>query len=212
MLPNSTLTSAASVKSPAGGKPTNRPASGNCSRSVPAGSMNRSVPAAAISVSTPCRTRHPDGGLPAGSSGNGRLGNFHAVTWVVCHGMRRLTSAPGPDARGRPPGAAPQRDPVRPAVQRPTGLLAPAAPASITQRPQLSITQRPQLSITQRPRRRLHQGLIRQVPGLKLVAQPVYLAEDLAAQGPALGAFGGIGTEQVGQPVLLVLRLLQVVF
>ena len=88
MLPNFTLTCAASVKSPAGGKPANRPASGGCSRLVPAGSMNRSVPAAAVSVSTPCTTRQPAGGVPAGSSGNGKLGNFNAATRVVCHAMR----------------------------------------------------------------------------------------------------------------------------
>jgi catechol 2,3-dioxygenase-like lactoylglutathione lyase family enzyme len=88
MLPNSTLTSAVSVKSPAGGKPTKRPASGSCSNSRPAGSMNRSVLAAAVRVSTPCCTRQPDAGLPAGSSGNGKLGNFNAATWVVCHDTR----------------------------------------------------------------------------------------------------------------------------
>ncbi len=38
------------------------------------------------------------------------------------------------------------------------------------------------------------------------------MAEDLAAQRPALRAFGGVGAEQVGQAVLLALRLLQVVF
>jgi hypothetical protein len=44
-----------------------------------------SVFAAAVSVSTPLLTRHPGGGLPAGSSANGRLGSFNAVTRVVCH-------------------------------------------------------------------------------------------------------------------------------
>src|SRR6202050_5973345 len=85
MLPNSTLTCAVSVKSPAGGKPAKRPASGRSSRSVAAGSLNRSVPAAAGMVSAPFSTREPGGGLPAGSSGNGKLGNFNAATWVVCH-------------------------------------------------------------------------------------------------------------------------------
>ena len=83
MLANSTLTCAASVKSPAGGSPTNRPASGT--GPVPAGSTNISVCAAAVSVSTPLLTRHPGGGLPAGSSANGRLGSFNAVTRVVSH-------------------------------------------------------------------------------------------------------------------------------
>ena len=69
------------MKSPAGGSPVNRPASGTCS--APAGSTNRSVPAAAVSVSTPLLTRHPGGGLPSGSSANGRLGSFNAVTRVV---------------------------------------------------------------------------------------------------------------------------------
>ena len=44
-----------------------------------------SVCAAAVSVSTPLLTRHPGGGLPAGSSANGRLGSFNAVTRVVSH-------------------------------------------------------------------------------------------------------------------------------
>ena len=83
MLANSTLTCAASVKSPAGGSPMNRPASGTCS--TPAGSTNMSVFEAAVSVSTPLLTRHPGGGLPAGSSANGRLGSFNAVTRVVSH-------------------------------------------------------------------------------------------------------------------------------
>jgi hypothetical protein len=64
----------------------------------------------------------------------------------------------------------------------------------------------------QRQQGRFHPGLVRQAPRLKLGAQPVYVGEDLAAQGPAFGAFGGVGTEQVGQPVLLAVRLLQVVF
>ena len=46
----------------------------------------RSVCAAAVSVSTPLLTRHPGGGLPAGSSANGRVGSFNAVTRVVSHG------------------------------------------------------------------------------------------------------------------------------
>jgi hypothetical protein len=46
------------------------------------------VLAAAVKVGTPFRSRQPDGGLPAGSSGNGRLGSFNAATWVVCHDMR----------------------------------------------------------------------------------------------------------------------------
>src|SRR5215469_9338727 len=85
MLANSTLTCAASVKSPAGGSPVNRPASGT--RSAPAGSTNRSVFAAAISVSTPLLTRHPGGGLPSGSSANGKPGSFNEVTRVVSHGL-----------------------------------------------------------------------------------------------------------------------------
>ena len=67
----------------AGGSPTNRPASGTCS--VPPGSTNMSVCAAAVSVAPPLLTRHPGGGLPAGSSANGRLGSFNAVTRVVSH-------------------------------------------------------------------------------------------------------------------------------
>src|SRR6201996_5911396 len=93
ILANCTLTCAASVKSPAGGSPANRPASGI--RSAPAGSTNRSVFAAAVSVSTPLLTRHPGGGLPSGSSANGRLGSFSAVTRVVSHDPdRRLCQTP----------------------------------------------------------------------------------------------------------------------
>ena len=92
MLANSTLTCAASVKSPAGGSPTNRPASGT--GPVPAGSTNMSVCAAAVSVSTPLLTRHPGGGLPAGSSANGRLGSFNAVTRVVSHDPPRRRVRP----------------------------------------------------------------------------------------------------------------------
>ena len=42
-----------------------------------------SVLAAARRISTPFRTWQPGGGLPAGSSGNGKLGNFNAATRVV---------------------------------------------------------------------------------------------------------------------------------
>ena len=68
-------------------------ASGSCPGSAPAGSTKRSVRAAAVSVSTPFRTRHPAGGLPAGSSGNGKSGSFNAVTRVVCHDIRRARLA-----------------------------------------------------------------------------------------------------------------------
>jgi hypothetical protein len=53
-----------------------------------------SVLAAAVSVSTPLLTRHPGGGLPAGSSANGRLGSFNAVTRVVSHDPHRRLSCP----------------------------------------------------------------------------------------------------------------------
>jgi len=46
-----------------------------------------SVCAAAVSVSTPLLTRHPGGGLPAGSSPNGKPGSFNAVIRVVCHDL-----------------------------------------------------------------------------------------------------------------------------
>ena len=42
-----------------------------------------SVPAAARRISAPCRIRQPAGGEPAGSSENGKLGNFNAATRVV---------------------------------------------------------------------------------------------------------------------------------
>src|SRR6516225_9830168 len=109
MLANSTLTCAASVKSPGGGSPVNRPASGTWS--APAGSTNRSVLAAAVSVSTPLLTRHPGGGLPCGSSANGRPGSFNAVTRVVSHAL------PHPPPRRHLPGrgsAVTSRDVVRP--------------------------------------------------------------------------------------------------
>jgi hypothetical protein len=61
----------------------------------------------------------------------------------------------------------------------------------------------------QRPARR---GLLRRVPGLELVAQAVHVGQDLAAQRPAVRAFGRIGGQQVRQPVLLPLGFLQVVF
>ena len=47
-----------------------------------------SVPAAALKISAPFRIRQLGAGRPAGSSGNGKLGNFKAVTWVVSHDMR----------------------------------------------------------------------------------------------------------------------------
>jgi len=56
------------------------------------------------------------------------------------------------------------------------------------------------------PRRQL-----RQVRGLELGAQPVHVGQDLAAQLPALRVLGRIGGEQVGQLVLLPVRLLEVV-
>ena len=105
----------------------NRPASGTCS--APAGSTNRSVPAAAVSVSTPLLTRHPGGGLPSGSSANGRLGSFNAVTRVVSHAS--VQQHPTTTMTR----AFPRKRPVRPAPRR----RAPAAdtPPAAGARPRL---------------------------------------------------------------------------
>ena len=61
----------------------------------------------------------------------------------------------------------------------------------------------------QRPAR--HVGR-RRVPGLKLAAQAIHVGQDLAAQLPAVRTFRGVGGQQVRQPVLLALGLLQVIF
>jgi hypothetical protein len=63
-----------------------------------------------------------------------------------------------------------------------------------------------------RPQRRPDLLQIRDVPSLELRTQPVHVGQDLTAQRPAFRSFGGVGAEQVGQPVLLAPRLLQVVF
>jgi hypothetical protein len=58
---------------------------------------------------------------------------------------------------------------------------------------------------------RLDPGWLRQVRGLEFGAQPVHVGQDLAAQLPPLRPFGRVGGQQVGELVLLSLRLFEVV-
>jgi len=81
----------------------------------------------------------------------------------------------------------------------------------ITSRPCTTAKGRPPIAQC-RPQRLSDLRLVRQVPRLKLRAQPVHVGEDLAPERPALRSFGGVGAQQVGQPVLLMQGLLQVVF
>ena len=59
--------------------------------------------------------------------------------------------------------------------------------------------------------RRLSRLVLRGGSGLELAAQPVDVGQDLAAQRPAVRAFGRVRAKQVGQPVLLALGLGQVI-
>jgi hypothetical protein len=58
---------------------------------------------------------------------------------------------------------------------------------------------------------RLARGQPWQVLRLEFGAQPVHVGQDLAAQLPALRVVGRVGGEQVGQLVLLPVRLFEVI-